>query len=254
MDLLAPQSPMSQEKPRGTHPAWAIFGWLAFGVLLFLVLMFSYKVWVYYGQIRRGDVVDLPQFPGRLTRLANATAGDAPKTAARDEVEKPDNPELGVTTAALTIVEFADFQCPYSKDSAQVVRRLATKYGERVRFIYRDYPLTTIHPYAEALAEAAECSREQGRFWQFHDKVFLNGETPDSTIVLRYGDEIGLDGNQFSRCIAEHRYKANVQEDLAQAQSLNLAGTPTFFFNGQRVDGSIPEDAFDKLIQRFIGK
>ena len=150
-----------EEEVGQTKRGWAAFGWAAFAVLFGVAALFSYKVGHYAGQIRNGGLADLPQFSQNLTHV-----GGQPKIstiiADRMGVEKPDYPFLGANVPQLTIVEFADFECPFSRQEAATVRRLAAKYAGKVKFIYRDYPLTTIHPNAYQAALAGECAQEQG--------------------------------------------------------------------------------------------
>lgn len=231
----------------------AVAGWVTFAVLFAGAAFFGYRVWTYYGRISRGEIVDLPQFRSRLSAVASASSSPA-VAASRAEVESGDHPAEGPASdaAEVTVVQFADFQCPFSKEEATVVRTLMRKYGDRVRFIYRDYPIDALHPDATQAAMAAECAREQGRFWAYHDKLFANSPALGFQDLSRYAEEVGLDKTQFERCLAEDRYRAKVEEDRALAERLRLPGTPTFFLNGQRVDGAIPADAFEQLLERLL--
>lgn len=231
----------------------AIAGWAIFVILLGVVGFFGYRVWFYYGKIRRGEFVELPQFRSSFTSAGNAAVGGAANQD-RETVESGDHPAEGPSAeeAKLTIVQFADFQCPFSKEEATVVRTLMRKYGDRVRFVYRDYPLTTVHPDATQASLAAECAREQGKFWAYHDKLYLNAPSLGFQDLVRYAEEIGLEARQFERCLVDERYREKVEEDRALAERLGLRGTPTFFFNGQRVEGAIPADIFENLIQKMV--
>lgn len=238
---------------RGRSVGCAVAGWAVFVVLLGVVGFFGYRVWFFYGKIRRGEVVELPQFRNSFTASGTSAVTAAAKLD-REAVEMGDQPAEGPAqgVAKLTVVQFADFQCPYSKEEATVVRRLMRKYGDRVRFVYRDYPLSTIHPDAMQASLAAECAREQGRFWAYHDKLYLNAPALGFQDLITYSEEIGLDGRQFEKCLVDERYRDKVEEDRALAERLGLRGTPTFFFNGQRVEGAIPEDVFESLIQKMV--
>ncbi len=230
----------------------SIAGWTVFLVLLAAVLFVGYRTWYYYDKIRRGELVDLPQFTDRFTAVGGSSFSSG--TADRAAVETDGNAELGADRehAKLTIVEFADFECPYSKDEATIVRTLMAKYGDRVRLIYRHYPLETIHPSALEAAVAADCAKEQGKFWAYHDKLFLNSPSLGFQDLLRYAREAGLDDAQFQRCLEANRYKDAVMKDENDAKALGLEGTPTFFFNGRMIAGAIPQQTFEQLIQRMI--
>lgn len=231
----------------------AIGGWAVFAVMFCLILFFGYRVSLYYGKIRRGELIDLPQFGNRFT-TAVGPATISPTVVDRSEVEAADEPSEGPSAqdAKLTIVEFADFECPFSKDEATVYRTLMKKYEDRVRFVYRDYPLESIHPDATQAAVAAECAREQGKFWAYHDKLFVNSPALAFPDLTSYAEQAGLDTVQFEKCLVDERYKDKVATDTALAGRLGLRGTPTFFFNGQRVEGAIPADVFESLIEKLL--
>jgi protein-disulfide isomerase len=236
---------------RGEVTLLAIFGWIAFAVVSGFVVLVLYKTYAFYGLMRSGQLVELPQFEGRLTAIAGAPNVSAsvvdPAVAAGTE-----QPSIGADGAALTIVEFADFECPFSQEAHAVVRRLAAKYGDRVKFVYRDFPITQIHSRAYDASLAAECADEQGKFWPYHDKLYANSQSLGFDDLVSYSAEVGMDERQFEKCLTDRRYDADVAEDIAVAERLSLRGTPTFFFNGYRVDGSIPEAEFEKIIERIL--
>lgn len=250
-DLDLDRSPAKGGKKRSL--GCAIVGWALFVILFVLIVYLGYRVSVYYGKIRRGELIDLPQFTTRLTSVSGAGAG-GPSVVGNADVDSPDAPSQGPSEkdAKLTIVQFADFQCPFSKDEATTFRTLMAKYGDRVRFVYRDYPLDDIHPDATQAALAAECAAEQGKFWNFHDKLFLNAPALSFADLTRYAEETGLDSKQFEKCLVDERYKGKVDADRAAAVRLGIRGTPTFFFNGQRVEGAIPADIFEELIKKLL--
>jgi protein-disulfide isomerase len=228
-----------------------IFGWLLFlAVTAFLVLV-AIKTVDYYGRLRRGEIVELPQFRTQLTVSKKSVISRS--QVERSAVEIADQPTLGSENAPLTIVEFADFECPYSKDAAAVLRSVAAKYGDKVRVIYRDYPIDSIHPRAKEAAIAGECAQEQGKFWAYHDRLYQNSPALDHADLIRYARESGLDEAKFSNCLVNERYKDKVEKDAADALALGVSGTPVFFFNGQKVEGAIPAETFDAIIQRMTG-
>lgn len=224
-------------------------------VLVFTVVgIFAYRVWYFASKIRSGETVPLPQYQNEFTASLGRPALSS-AIVERTLVETSGNPELGADAASapkLTIVEFADFGCPYSAREHVAVRRLMAKYGDRVRFIYRDYPIASLHPDAYQASLAAECAREQDRFWPYHDKLYANATALGYEQLLRYADEVGLDARRFTSCLAEQRYKEEVERDMAAAEAFGVRGTPTFFLNGQRIEGAIPEDAFTALIDRIL--
>ena len=229
-----------------------IFGWAAFLAVAALLVLIGVRTTTYYGMIKRGELIDLPQFRGQFTESKTPVLSRS--VVERSAVELPDNPAVGAESdaAKLTIVEFADFECPYSKDESAVVRSLATKYKDKVRLIYRDYPLGDIHPRAQEAALAGECASEQGMFWAYHDRLYQNSPALDHADLIRYASESGLDEMQFSKCLADERYKEKVAKDAADAVALGVSGTPVFYFNGQKVEGAIPSETFEQIIQRML--
>lgn len=231
----------------------SVLGTIVLVLLFALLALFGYRVWFYASQIRKGEIVDLPQY-----RSAFTVTGDQPTLSStivpREQVETADNPELGLgkdAGAKLTIVQFADFECPFSATEHEVVRRVMAKHGDKVRFIYRDYPINEIHPNARAAAMAAECAREQQKFWAYHDKLYANQSALGFNDLTRYAEEAGLDTAQFQSCLVDERYAAKVDADAAAAKTLGLRGTPTFYFDGQRIEGAIPEDVFEQIIGKM---
>jgi protein-disulfide isomerase len=238
--------------PDGRKPGCSVLGWVLFFVAFVVIIFVGYRTKGYYDRLRSGDIVELPQFTQKFT-AGRKTSPVA--VADRAVVESGDQPTLGTEEGAvLTIVEFADFECPYSKEEAPVIRQLMAKYGDRVRFVYRDYPIESLHADARQASVAAECAREQGKFWAYHDKLYANAPSLGFSSLLRYAEEAGLDEMQFERCLTENRYLDAVVKDTAAAAELGVAGTPTFFLNGQKVEGAVPVEAFERLIESFLKK
>ena len=157
-----------------------------------------------------------------------------------------------VKNAKLTIVEFGDFECPFSKDSATMIRSLMAKYPTQVRLVYRHFPLSDIHPNAVQAAIASECADEQKKFWPFYDKLYANQNALKFADLIRYSTEVGLDTVQFRTCLVNNRYSEKVNADFSYAGAIGLQGTPTFFLNGQMIQGAIPEQTMDALVQKFL--
>ncbi|MEK7105390.1 MAG: DsbA family protein [Patescibacteria group bacterium] len=229
-----------------------------FSMLFVVVLLgagfFAWNVFSYYNQIVHGtlSLEDIPSysFADKLTtsRLARAMATEAPTTA---NVVTTDDPSIGSMNAPLTIVEFADFECPYSEEVSYVVRRAAEQFPNLVRIIYRDYPLVDIHPSAELAAEAGGCANEQGKFWEFHDKLFANQADLSREAMIGYAESLGMSRQKFESCLNSGKYEEEVAEDMLDGTAAGVYGTPTFFFNGHRIEGAIPEATFEKIISAF---
>lgn len=216
--------------------------------------LFAWRVLFYYQKVVSGTLTEEDfGFQNRLT-VSEASIAALAATTPPDqaEVATDDDPSIGSATARLTIVEFADFGCPYSREVSYTARRLAELYGNDVRYIYRDFPLTDLHPGADLAAEAGECAQDQDQFWSYHDKLYQNQHDLSRDSLVRYADEIGLDTARFASCLDTHRYQGEVQADLEDGQAAGVYGTPTFFWNGNRIEGAIPEDVFEALINGFL--
>ena len=218
---------------------------------------FAFQVFTYYRQITNGTLTpaDIPTnaFASSLTSSTVARQAAQTPTSGVNVVTK-DDPSLGPADAKLTVVEFADFECPYSQEENSAVRRLADKYSSQVRFIYRDFPLTDIHPYAEKAAEAADCANAEDpkTYWPYHDKLFANQNDLTEDALVSDAAQVGLDTKAFKACLDAGTFADEVATDEKDGAAAGVYGTPSFFFNGHRIDGAIPEDTFDKIIQAFL--
>ncbi|HET6885154.1 MAG TPA: thioredoxin domain-containing protein [Rubrobacteraceae bacterium] len=146
---------------------------------------------------------------------------------------------LGPATAPVTLVKYGDYECPYCGRMHPVVRELRERLGDRLRFVFRHFPLDSVHPHARRAAEAAEAAAAQGRFWEMHDLLYENRENLDDESLGRYADELGLDVARFEDDLSERRHAPRVREDRFGGERSGVEGTPTFFVNGMRYEGSL---------------
>jgi hypothetical protein len=145
---------------------------------------------------------------------------------------------LGLAASAeVTLVEYGDFECPYTRRSRAVVRRLRQEFGDRLLFVFSNFPLSRIHPHAQAAAEAAEAAGAQGRYWEMHDLLFDNQRHLEHEDLRRYAQRLGFDPERFDRELAQHVYARRVREDLRGGLKSGVRRTPTFFVNGLRHEG-----------------
>jgi len=174
---------------------------------------------------------------------------DAPRQVTRYDVPLDDDPIFGPADAPITIIEFSDYQCPFCQRwHAQVWPKIKETYGDKVRLVYRDFPLYSLHPEAAPAAEAANCANEQGKFWEYHDLLF-SGELPlGRETYLAYAERLGLNQSQFTQCLDERRYRAEVEGDYTYAANLGINSTPTFFINGIALIGAQPFEIFQQVI------
>ena len=195
---------------------------------------------------------------GRAAGIAKAqqsAANSGNQPVKRYDVTFEDNdPVFGPANAPVTIIEFSDYQCPYcQKWYTEVFGRLISTYGNKLRFVYRDFPLTSLHPQAEPAAIAAHCAGEQGKYWEFHDLVFGGQLGLSRTSYTQYASDLNINIEKFTTCISSEKYKAEVENDLKYASNLGVRSTPTFFINGIAVVGAQPFEVFQQLIDQELG-
>jgi len=160
----------------------------------------------------------------------------------------------GPAAAPVTLVEYGDYECPYCGQAYYAVKELERLLGENLRFVFRNFPLTTVHPHAELAAEAAEAAAAQGRFWEMHNQLFENQQALEGEDLAGYADLIGLDLPRFIRELTEHRYAGRVREDFLSGVRSGVNGTPTFFINGVRHNGSFDLDSLLAAIEGAAGE
>ncbi|MEK7452228.1 MAG: DsbA family protein, partial [Patescibacteria group bacterium] len=216
-------------------------------LFVFALVTFVARILFYTKQIRSGQV-DVAHLNFNKTVSTISKLASQPITDKQTDVVTADDPSIGTLGGPLTIVEFADFGCPYSKESSFVVRSLAAKYPDKVRFIYRDFPIPDLRPIAKKAAEAGECAHEQGKFWEYHDKMYQNQSTLDEASFDVFALSLNLNVQKFQTCLQSGKYAAEVAQDYEDGVNADVRGTPTFFINGNRVAGAIPEDILEKVI------
>lgn len=145
-----------------------------------------------------------------------------------------ERPFRGAATSSVTLVEFSDFQCPACQAAEAVVEDALAQYGN-VRFEYHHFPLTSIHRLAFKAAVASECAADQGKFWEYHDRLFREQPNFSQKDLVAYAQDLGLDTDSFTACLGSGDPAQRVKDDAAEAARLRLQGTPTFFINGQQV-------------------
>ena len=144
----------------------------------------------------------------------------------------------GADTAPATLLMYGAYECPHCVEGNKIVRQIQRKLGEDLRFVFRHFPRTNVHPHAEAAAEVAEGAGEQGKFWEMHDKLFENYNRLDGEHLVGYAEELGLDMEQFDRAITGRVYTGKVREDLQSGIESDVKGTPTYFINGVKHNNS----------------
>ena len=173
-----------------------------------------------------------------------------PQEIQRYDVPEDDDPSIGPEDAEITIIEFSDYQCPYCQSwHADVFNRIREEYPDQVRIVYRDFPLTSIHPEAIPAALAANCAYEQDSFWEYHEELFSGNYELKSESYSQIAVDLDLDVDQFEECFSSEKYSDEIQGDFDFAANFGIQSTPTFFLNGIPLVGAQPFDVFRQVIE-----
>jgi protein-disulfide isomerase len=161
-----------------------------------------------------------------------------------------DDHSLGPVDATVTLVEYADYECPYCGEAEQIVGDIRQQLGERFRFVFRNFPLIDTHPHALQAAEAAEAAGLQGKFWEMHDLLFEHQRHLDATHLAQYARQLGLDLDRFERDMAQHTTYPRIQADLESGENSGVDQTPSFFIDGERFEGDWESDDLLEALER----
>ena len=169
------------------------------------------------------------------------------------DVQVGDSPFIGKKDAPITIVEYSDFQCPYCKRAAQTIGEVKKKYGDKVRVVFRNFPLP-FHSQAKVAAAAGLCANEQGadQFWKMHDSMFGNQEALTPEALKESAKKLGLKVEQFNQCLDSNKYAGAIEADIESGKKVNVKSTPTFFVNGQLLSGAQPAEVFEEVIDDVL--
>jgi len=162
-----------------------------------------------------------------------------------------ESPTQGNPDAAVVLIKFSDFQCPYCTVAAGNMKTLLASRSDDVLYVYKHLPLTSIHPEAVPAAQAAWAAGQQGQFWLYHDGLFANQDRLGDDLYQELAAAIGLDMAQFNQDRTSGEAQAAIEADLALAQALNLNATPTFLMNDLLIPGGVPLEVFEQLLDRF---
>jgi protein-disulfide isomerase len=168
-----------------------------------------------------------------------------PRVTAEDHVR-------GHAEAAVTVLEYGDYECPYCRGAARDVHLLLDDYPETVRFVFRNFPITQLHPHAEQAAEAAEAAASQGMFWQMYELLLQTSSHLDTDSLVSYAGLLGLDVARFRSDLASHAYAARIQADVQEGIRNGVNATPKFYVNGERIDGKFPLEGLVDAVRRAV--
>jgi protein-disulfide isomerase len=185
--------------------------------------------------------------------LAACGGGSTSSAPALMRVPVGDSPQRGPSDAWVTIVEFSDVQCPYCGKAEPTIEQVLADFPADVRLVYKHFPLS-IHPDARPAANAAECARAQGYFWELHDLLFQHQTALDAASLATYASEIPLDLAAWQACFDARTYDGRVAADLTEGESAGVPGTPTFAINGEPLVGAQPLAAFEAMVEAARGR
>lgn len=191
--------------------------------------------------------------PAAAPPAAAPTPPPAPAAIVKfDDLEG--HPSVGPKNAPVTLVEFSDFFCPFCQKVTPTLEQLMKNYSGKIRRVWRHYPLA-FHTGSDRAHEASECAHEQGKFWEYHDKLFANlGGSHDDSTLIRFAQEVKADKKKFEKCLSSGKYKDLVQKEIAKGSQSGVQGTPAVFVNGQLVSGAYPYEHFEGLVKAELAK
>jgi protein-disulfide isomerase len=169
----------------------------------------------------------------------------APQVTADDHVRGP-------ADAPVTILEYGDYECPYCRGAFRDVHLLLDRYPDTVRFVFRNFPISQLHPHAEQAAEAAEAAAVQGKFWEMYELLLQPYAELDTDSLVGYAEAIGLDVARFRADLASHAYSARIDHDLQEGVRNGVNATPKFYVNGQRIDGKVPLENVEDAVRAAV--
>jgi protein-disulfide isomerase len=206
------------------------------------------------GQIK--NILPIPKGNGAATPTPSVAPTTAPSKIDASKIKPSNKPARGAANAKNVIYEFSDFQCPYCKQGAANLDTLMLTHSNDTKIIFKQFPLTNLHPMAYPSALASECANEQGKFWEYVDYNFAHqdkiteSDSRGNYFPLEAAQAIGIANiTQFAECIGNQKYKSVVDAEMAEGQSLGIQGTPFFIINGNSVAGAYPPAEFEKYLK-----
>ncbi len=240
MDRITPQYAL---KPRRWYKRW-------WGVMLLTILAF-FLILAFAIAFETLDLM-LQLRSGKLT-YADLTGEQTNQNGLSPlELTSGNQPYLGNPDAKITIVEFADFKCPYSQQAYPIMQRLINNNKDKIKFIFRDFPITSEDSLLAA--EAANCAFEQSNFafWAMHDRLFTDQNSITTEGVQKVSSDLGLDTARFGNCLNTKKYDGEISKDLSLGQKFGAKKTPTFFINGEKIEGVWPIENWQKAIDYLL--
>ncbi|MFA7314907.1 MAG: thioredoxin domain-containing protein [Candidatus Magasanikbacteria bacterium] len=227
-----------------------IISLLAIIITTFLIFFIYYSIQFKYGN--KNDIQKITQKYEQ--NFSTAVDKNAPQDITDySKLIQKHNPKIGDKNAKITVIAFVDFECPFSQASYPIFAHVLEKYKPVLQVIYKNLPLAELHPNATSAALATTCANEQNKFWEFYNQAFTTKKL-DTDSLYSYATTLGLDMTKFDLCYKSQKYEADLEQDMTDAVSIGLRGTPTYLVNGEIVEGSISSEEWDKIIIKNLNK
>ncbi len=227
-----------------------IFGVIALGLVFgFLALLSNYWWNIRAG---RGDLIRDRVYAGFTTAGKNTVSGTS---LTREELETADDPYLGSADGPIVIVQFIDFQCPNSLAAQPILQQVLGRYGQKVKLIVRDFPIDSLYYKSSELSSLAYCAKEQNAYWGVHNWLFAErdrfSEGATTELINEAVELFGLKKDILLTCLNSSRPKTEVNKDYADGYNAGVGGTPTFFVNGEKIEGVVPFEVWDGYLKNI---
>lgn len=230
-------------------PKTAFIVGLVSGVLVICAIGFFILGGILLGQgTGTGQKVGQANNQGNLNVNSNQVAPQYGDPAA---VSNDDN-KRGGENAKVVLIEYSDFQCPFCQKHHETMKKIMNDFGNQVEWVFRNFPLKQLHPFANKAALASECAAEQGKFWEYADKLFENQSKFSDTYFGQLATELNLKIDQFNSCLNSAKYQSKVDAQEQDGVQAGVSGTPATFINGQLVKGAVPYDQFKSLVENAL--
>ncbi len=215
---------------------------------IILFFYFFYLMFNNYGNLKQGNIYnkDLGSW------ITAAEYQENKKVVG--EIMTEDDPWLGAENPLIYIVAFESFSCPFCKDNQEDLKKMINKFGQMVRFIFKDFPTEGLHPNVFKAHLAASCAQEQGKFWEYHDLLFANQGNFTEINLKSLAQSIGLDSKEFNTCLSSEEFSQEIRQDYANGVQVGVVGTPSYLVNGQLIPGTINYETWEEIIALIINQ
>lgn len=238
--------------PRKHHPFLVGFGVLfVIFLVTFFALMAQYLWQFKYGTLEQNAATYNQFNAGKFSKGSNNTNPPQAPATGWEALTRASDPRLGIAKSKVTVVAFIDFECPFSQDNYETFSQVLETYGGGVNIVFKSLPLANLHPNALPAAEAAACANAQGKFWDFYHFLF-NSKKLTAADLDAAGQAVGLDMTTFTQCRNSHQFFSAIEQDVKDASSLGVRGTPTYFINNEVFEGGTDRTTWDAAILRNL--